>query len=56
MKKNFYVFRKNIENFLLIEHDLILLLKKYENNIIINNFIVDADIYSYYNLQNMFII
>ena len=27
MKKNFYVFRKNIEKFLLIEHDLIILLK-----------------------------
>ena len=38
---------KELENFLLIEQDFIHLLKKYDNNIIINNFIDGADIYSY---------
>ena len=38
---------KDLENFLLIEQDFIHLLKKYDNNIIINNFIDGSDIYSY---------
>ena len=38
---------KELENFLLIEQDFIHLLKKYDNNIIINNFIDGTEIYSY---------